>query len=73
LFYGFVLRSIPVDLERRLMSHRRTSVSRFDPASTSTMGGRTVDLLPSGATDIYWAHGIELGSTLFRGYRERAD
>lgn len=29
-------------------------------------GGRTVDLLPSGGTGVYWANGIELGSTLFR-------
>jgi Hint domain-containing protein len=29
-------------------------------------GGRTFDLLPSGATGVYWANGIELGSTLFR-------
>lgn len=29
-------------------------------------GGRTFDLLPSGGTGIYWANGIELGSTLFR-------
>jgi hypothetical protein len=28
-------------------------------------GGRTFDLLPSGGTGIYWADGIELGSTLF--------
>jgi hypothetical protein len=28
-------------------------------------GGRTFDLLPSGGTGIYWANGIELGSTLF--------
>jgi len=28
--------------------------------------GRTFDLLPSGATGIYWANGIELGSTLAR-------
>ncbi len=29
-------------------------------------GGRTFDLLPSGGTGVYWANGIELGSTLFR-------
>jgi hypothetical protein len=29
-------------------------------------GGRTFDFLPSGGTGIYWANGIELGSTLFR-------
>jgi hypothetical protein len=29
-------------------------------------GGRTYDLLPSGPNGIYWANGIELGSTLFR-------
>jgi hypothetical protein len=29
-------------------------------------GGRTFDLLPSKGTGIYWANGIELGSTLFR-------
>ena len=29
-------------------------------------GGRTFDLLPTGGTGIYWANGIELGSTLFR-------
>ncbi len=29
-------------------------------------GDRTFDLLPSGGTGIYWANGIELGSTLFR-------
>ena len=29
-------------------------------------GGRTFDLLPSGPTGVYWANGIELGSTLFR-------
>jgi len=29
-------------------------------------GGRTFDLLPSGPNGIYWANGIELGSTLFR-------
>lgn len=29
-------------------------------------GGRTFDLLPSGGTGIYWANGIELGSTLSR-------
>lgn len=37
-------------------------------ASTSRIpydGGRTFDLLPSGGTGIYWANGIELGSTLF--------
>jgi hypothetical protein len=28
--------------------------------------GRTFDLLPSGGTGLYWANGIELGSTLFR-------
>jgi hypothetical protein len=27
--------------------------------------GRTFDLLPSGRTGVYWANGIELGSTLF--------
>lgn len=27
--------------------------------------GRTFDLLPSGGTGVYWANGIELGSTLF--------
>lgn len=37
-------------------------------ASTSRIpydGGRTFDLLPSGGTGVYWANGIELGSTLF--------
>ena len=29
-------------------------------------GDRTYDLLPSGPKGIYWANGIELGSTLFR-------
>lgn len=29
-------------------------------------GGRTFDVLPSGATGAYWANGIKLGSTLFR-------
>lgn len=29
-------------------------------------GDRTFNLLPSGGTGIYWANGIELGSTLFR-------
>jgi hypothetical protein len=29
-------------------------------------GGRTFDLMPSGGTGIYWANGIELGSTLTR-------
>lgn len=29
-------------------------------------GGRTFDLLPSGPTGMYWANGIELGSTLLR-------
>jgi len=29
-------------------------------------GGRTFDVLPAGATGVYWANGIELGSTLFR-------
>ena len=29
-------------------------------------GGRTFDILPSGGTGIYWANGIEFGSTLFR-------
>jgi len=29
-------------------------------------GGRTFDILPSGGTGVYWANGIELGSTLFR-------
>ena len=29
-------------------------------------GSRTFDLLPSGGTGIYWANGIELGSTLSR-------
>ena len=29
-------------------------------------GGRTFDLLPSGGTGVYWADGIELGSTLVR-------
>jgi hypothetical protein len=29
-------------------------------------GGQTFDLLPAGGTGIYWANGIELGSTLFR-------
>jgi hypothetical protein len=29
-------------------------------------GGRTFDLLPTGGTGVYWANGIELGSTLFR-------
>ena len=29
-------------------------------------GGRTYDLLPSGPDGVYWANGIELGSTLFR-------
>ena len=29
-------------------------------------GGRTFDLLPSGESGVYWANGIELGSTLFR-------
>ena len=29
-------------------------------------GGRTFDLLPSGPTGVYWANGVELGSTLFR-------
>ena len=28
-------------------------------------GGRTFDVLPSGGTGVYWANGIELGSTLF--------
>lgn len=28
-------------------------------------GGRTFDLLPTGGTGVYWANGIELGSTLF--------
>ena len=28
-------------------------------------GGRTFDLLPSGSTGVYWANGIEMGSTLF--------
>ncbi len=28
-------------------------------------GGRTFDILPSGWTGVYWANGIELGSTLF--------
>ena len=36
-----------------------TSVERF-PYD----GGRTFDLLPSGGTGVYWANGIELGSTL---------
>jgi len=27
-------------------------------------GGGTLDLLPSGGTGVYWAIGIELGSTL---------
>ena len=30
-------------------------------------GGRTFDLLPSGGTGVYWANGIELGSTLLVG------
>ncbi len=30
------------------------------------LGGRTFDVLPSGGTGIYWADGIELGSTLAR-------
>ncbi len=30
----------------------------------SYVGGRTFDVLPSGGTGIYWANGIELGSTL---------
>jgi len=38
-----------------------TSVDRLPYA-----GGRTFDLLPSGGTGVYWANGIELGSTLFR-------
>jgi len=29
-------------------------------------GGRTFDVLPAGPTGVYWANGIELGSTLFR-------
>jgi len=29
-------------------------------------GGRTFDVLPAGDTGVYWANGIELGSTLFR-------
>jgi len=38
---------------------RSTDRIRYD-------GGRTYDLLPSGATGVYWANGIELGSTLAR-------
>ncbi|GAC1663724.1 MAG: hypothetical protein NVS9B8_03170 [Candidatus Limnocylindrales bacterium] len=30
-------------------------------------GGRTFDLLPSGGTGVYWANGIELGSTFLLG------
>lgn len=38
----------------------------FSAARIPYDGGRTFDLLPSGGTGVYWANGIELGSTLFR-------
>ena len=68
-------RSVFVSPGHPLPDGRRVSALRpgeaYDGSAVAAVdripydGGRTFDLLPSGATGVYWANGIELGSTLF--------